>query len=410
MRAFRLKPFRLFAQAKGLYLLWLFLLIFPKGGVKIAGIPLTWGYFLLGLFTIFTIFRNKLTLRSNRTQAFVAALPFQFISLMTCAKNGIDSYNFAFSFLMSFFFLPSIFFLFFSHHIESMNLDTLFKLLKKGVFFISAYGIFLFLYKLTTGKFIEIPFFTVNFHDLGELESKNIKRGLYFKLISTYNNGNIYGICLLILLPLYLLIEKTTWKRFLVKSSLILTLSRTVWIGWIFCEIIIGLSNPKKTTRSLLAFAWSIAITFFVLISIGFYFGFDFLFDKSLGGRIDQFECVKNAALFSERPFQGIHEITYLSILSSFGILGLLSYLVFITGPILITLGRPLCQIQKAILCGLVNFLFLSFSDGAVLFIPVMAFYWFLCSLLLRKDFSTKNPFDLSPSRLGFPHHVAGST
>ena len=53
------------------------------------------------------------------------------------------------------------------------------------------------------GKFIEIPFLTVNAGDYGTLEStKHINRGGYLKLISTYNNGNVYGVATLILLPL----------------------------------------------------------------------------------------------------------------------------------------------------------------------------------------------------------------
>ena len=90
-----------------------------------------------------------------------------------------------------------------------------------AVLFVSAYGIFLFFYKLGTGSFIEIPYLTVNAGDLGELEGKSIDRGGIFKLISTYNNGNVYGISILILLPLYAHLEKRLSRVLTVKASLV---------------------------------------------------------------------------------------------------------------------------------------------------------------------------------------------
>jgi hypothetical protein len=46
--------------------------------------------------------------------------------------------------------------------------------------------------------------------------------------------------------------------------------------------------------------------------------------------------------------------------------------------------------LQKAIVCGMVNFLFVSLADGAVLLIPVMVFYWFLAALVTRNPFSNR--------------------
>jgi len=50
---------------------------------------------------------------------------------------------------------------------------------------------------------IEIPYFTINAADVGEVADKYNQRGNIMKLISTYNNGNIFGVCTLMFFPLF---------------------------------------------------------------------------------------------------------------------------------------------------------------------------------------------------------------
>ena len=107
------------------------------------------------------------------------------------------------------------------------------------------------------GRFVEIPFLTVNFHDVGTLETtKYIDRGGIFKLISTYNNGNVYGVCLLMLLPFYNSVEPSKLKRMIVKLSLLLTLSRTVWFGLFFAEILTYLYVYRITFKTWIKLPW----------------------------------------------------------------------------------------------------------------------------------------------------------
>jgi len=181
--------------------------------------------------------------------------------------------------------------------------------------------------------------------------------------------------------PLYQYLETKSWRRWIVIASLILSFSRTVWAGLIFSELISALFIQKKNLLlKLIVFA--LAIT-----SITYYFGFDFtfLFDRSLGGRVEQLKVFEHLTLFPDKPFDGIAEIVYLGILSNFGILGLMTYSLAMIGPIFIALSKKLSTGQKAIFSGLLNFHFLSLSDGALLFIPTLVFYWFLSSLLLRE-------------------------
>ncbi len=240
---------------------------------------------------------------------------------------------------------------------------------------------------MTSGNIIEIPFLTTNYHDYGELENKCNNRGFVFKLISTYNNGNIYGICLLMILPLYQLLETSKWRKSIVVLSLILSFSRTVWAGLIFSEMIFAILVLKKNIflRLMLPLFFSIM----AIISFTYFFGFDFsfLYDQTLGGRTGQLEVFKTMSLFPDKPFQGIAEIVYLGILSNFGILGLFGYLTAMICPIILTfLFKSISPIRKSILCGLINYLFLSVSDGALLYVPVLVFYWFLSSIVLRNS------------------------
>lgn len=382
----------LFNPQKILFFLWLFLLVFPKGGFKIAGIPLTWGYFLLLVSCFFALFRKEWKIQMPRYEIILGLIPFQIVSFFTLAINGQENVGMTLSFLVGFFVLPFLFFFIFSNDIETLDLSRFFNLFRIGVIFIASYGIFLFLYKQLTGKFIEIPFLTMNWNDLGELETKNINRGFIFKLISTYNNGNIFGICLLMLLPLYCYLEKSLIWKLVVKSALFLTFSRTVWIGLLFHECCFSLfvSNNRKLALVKLFFSFSILVLALSAFAAYFELPLTFFFDRNLGGRSEQLDVMQDPFLFSPKPFSHIVEIVYLGVIDSFGILGLITFLLATWGNLLfISMNRALTPLRKSLLLGLVNYLLICFSDGALLLIPTLVFFWFLLSLLARKNLET---------------------
>ena len=296
----------------------------------------------------------------------------------------------ALSFWVSFLFLPFCFLVFFSKDIETFDDRHFFNLLKKGVFFIAAYGIGLFFFKLLAGFFLEIPLITANLGDFGQLESKHINRGAVFKLISTYNNGNIYGICLLMLLPLYCLMEKNHWRTGIVKISLLLTLSRTVWLGLFFHEIGYRWLTSQNKKRFFINIFISLVFFISILAALSNFFGlpWQFFTDATFGGRKGQLEFIFQTGLFSREPFSGISEIVYAGIISSFGWVGLVFFLFAMGAPLFFEVfSRSLSKIHQSIALGLLNYLFVSGSDGAILLLPTMAFYWFLLSLLFRKYF-----------------------
>jgi hypothetical protein len=309
------------------------------------------------------------------------------------ALNGISDYLSSASFWVGFFWLPLIFFLLLSRDIDTLDEQKLFRFCKNGIFLISIYGIFLFVVKQWSGFFIEIPCLTTNLGDLGRLGEKCINRGSVFKLISTYNNGNIYGVCLLMFLPLYCFLENQFWKRVIVKCALLLTFSRTVWIGLLFHELCFQWIFAKHKKTILLAlFATLISLTL-----LCYYYGFskNFLFDLTFGGRLDSFTLFIRTGFFSSNPFFGIHEVIYAGVLHAFGWVGLFFFAMALVGPLVYQLlSRKTHPIHQCIGIGLFNYLLISFSDGALLLTPTLAFFWFLSSLLHRNSFA--NSMDMT--------------
>ncbi|HEX6924110.1 MAG TPA: hypothetical protein VF167_01665 [Longimicrobiaceae bacterium] len=384
------------AQKAVLLFLVTFLIVFPKGGIKVGGVPITWGYLGMGLVSLWLPYallaRRAAPLRTARLVAMGMLVPFLAVSWGGILAHGAMDTGFALSFVTTFFVIPPVMLIVLGMHIDRIDLDLLLRAVRMAVLLVSAYGIFLFFYKLATDSFIEIPYLTVNAGDVGELEGKSIDRGGVFKLISTYNNGNVYGISLLMLLPLYTFLEKRLSSVLTVKASLVLTLSRTVWAGLVVYEVLSRLYVRRPTWKTVAAIAGWVS-----LAAVGVWYALDlldrdlgFLFDRTLGGRIDQVRYLFEASLLPARPFDVIQEMIYLSVVDYFGLVGLLTFLVGLTGPLVLHLARFLphweTEYKRSLAVGLIVYLFVAISDGALLYIPVMAIYWFVVSLLLSNN------------------------
>jgi hypothetical protein len=384
------------AQRTVILLLVGFLLFFPKGGIKLAGVPLTWGYIVLAAVSISLPLALLLgrSWKVTRQRLLLALLlvPFQAVVWLSFMFNGVVGMGFTISLLVSFFFVPHVFLLVLGPQLDRLDLSYLFRLIRVGVLFVAAYGIFLFFFKLATGTFIEIPLLTVNSGDLGELDDKYIDRGGIFKLISTYNNGNIYGVCLLMLLPLFAWLERRMIPNAIVKFSLLLTLSRTVWLGLLAFELLNRLYVRPLTGRALGLLVGSVVVVIGGVLAALRLMGMDpaFLFDRNLGGRIVQLEVLDEATILPRVSFEHILEMVYLSVLENFGLVGLVTFLIAMVTPLALHLLRAVphaaSEYKRCLAAGLMVYLFIALSDGALLFIPVMAFFWFVVSLLVSPN------------------------
>ena len=190
----------------------IFLVLFPKGGVKLGGAPLTWGYLVLALTAlpalVYRMLFLPLRMGAMAMVALASVVPFELVFLYSYKMNGFATLDYLVSLLVNFFALPFLFLFVYPMFFPAMNRQRFARLLCGCVFWAAVYGIFLFFWRPLTGHLIEVPMLTVNLADYGQIElTKHIARGAFLKLISTYNNGNVYGVATLILLPLYSLLE-----------------------------------------------------------------------------------------------------------------------------------------------------------------------------------------------------------
>jgi len=377
-----------------LALLLAFLVAFPKSGFKVGGIPVTTGYVLLACVAAAALIMNLAndrytTLPRGIGAAYAATLPLQALLIVTAALlPSVDAGN-TLSFFVSFVCLPLAIYVFLAPQFATLDTAALGRYLRLCVSFVAVYGIFLFCYVLARKSLFTIPMLTVNAGDTDILDSKNIDRGGgIFKLISTYNNGNIYGVCMLMLLPLYDLYQRSLFWRLLVRLSLLMTLSRTVWFGMLAYELIASVYLRKLTRSTLLLVTLSLACALAAMLYALNWMGHDlsFILDRSLGGRLDNIQIARiTLAPGSEISFSS--EIMYFSVTSALGLIGLAFFLITMLAPIaMMALGRHHRDPQvRACLVGMLMLMICGVSDGPILLIPVMAFYWGLAAIGLRR-------------------------
>lgn len=364
-----------------------YMIAFPKGGVKIYGIPLTIGYALSGLLLVISIL--SIRFRSISFKRIICVLPCLILGLwswVTISTNGYVSTAFVAAYFVTILYIPLFGLTAFSGLIMDNHRRVVERSILIAVRFIVFYGIFLFIFKYMTGKWIEIPYFTINADDMGQLDEKMVNRGGIFKLISTYNNGNIFGVSLSIMAPYYFRIENR--KAFLLALflALALTLSRTVWISAIILALFFSLSGESKI-KAAASMVGSLTLLLLGLVATIAFMGRDlaFVFDSNLGGRASQLTRLGDAQWASVVPYFSITEIIYASFVQYFGYGGLIIIIFYLFTPIfLLYLGGTSLLSKKfdtACLQGLVTYVIIAASDGAFVYIPVMMIFWMIAGL-----------------------------
>jgi len=374
------------------FLFFFFLVVFPKGGLKIKGIPLTWGYLFLAVFSGFSFLKSRFSFSKQQFIALLCILPFTALAIGSMSVLGTTDVGFAVSFIISFLCFPVIFFLFFSKYLSDIDRVLFDRMLANSLFVVALFGVIAFAYTAVFFDFLLIPHLMIPQEDIPTFAAtRMIDRGSIFKLVSTYNNGNIYGICMLMFSNYYFHIEKSHFKKAVFILALLLTLSRTVWFG-LLVAYWLGFFFSAKTRSNLIRHSlfWGLSAALLGACISLFHINTKFLFDDHLGGRLWQFEALKTFSYLPSAAFQQIWEIVYLGILQNFGMVGLLLFLFGMISPLAIYFfgakkkgnGESKAA-QDRIAAGLILYLIVCCSDGAIQYIPTMAFFWFLSSLLL---------------------------
>lgn len=376
------------AVAAGLALLILFNLALPKGGLRIGEFPLTWGYAFLGVISPFAA--AALLRRSNISlQPIIQTGLFAIIAAMVYIKA--QAYGSALAEWLAYFVLfgvvPAMILAVMSHFLEDVKAERIASLLRWAIRIAVVWGIFNFFLHLTLKQFIEIPYITVNGDEVGATLGKNNMRGSVMKLVSTFNNGNIFGVCMVMLAPVYLVVERRRQLLALFVLAVLLSLSRTAWFGLAAAFILMVLGGQIRVTRiyAWVAIAGATASLLLILPLLGWTAGN--IFDSDLGGRIDTLESLKITVLGG--PSIHIPELVYAGLLQSFGVVGFtIAVAALGMGPIYGLLNwRRLSPLRRAATLGCLAYLAECLIDGAFVFPPTFVIYLFLTSLIYRRGF-----------------------
>ncbi|MAM58880.1 MAG: hypothetical protein CMN25_16295 [Salinicola sp.] len=367
----------------------IFAIALPKSGVAVGGIPLNTIYLLIcfsfPILFIKAILGTGQLGRQDRYSIYIWLLmPFWALFLTVTLLNGIASVGIYFGYIMALIVVP-IFFYVWSKRLSAENVRYLLVCLRNCIRFAVAFGLFLFVLKIGTGQYFSIPALTTTFGAERTLEARMNDRGGIYKLFSTYNNGNIYAVCMIMLLPVFAVIEKNRLWLLALMLTIMLTLSRTAWaLLLIYCAFEYLIFNKAISVKKLIVICLAVCLVVPGIIGLLGMMGKDvtFLFDSNLGGRAAYLEYFFDAGLISSTPIYWSYEIPYVSIAEFVGLIGLIPFLMFFAN---IVMARSLFDttrpISRAASIGCVMYGVATFSDAALVLVPTFIIYCLLVML-----------------------------
>lgn len=358
----------------------------PKAGFKAGEIPVTFGYIALMIFAgaaVISLLRRPLSLHLPLVQFGAFFLP---VTLLIVTKT--EAYNMpmtvALVYLVQFLVLPVLVLVILAPFLEEIPADVIGRAIVLAVRFTIAWGLMNFVLFPVIHDIIQIPMITVNQGDYGEILGKNNVRGALMKLVSTYNNGNLYGICMTMLAPIFLLFERSRVWGALLFVALICTLSRTVWFGAATVVVMMMLTGQIEVRRSRvwLAIAGVVMIAALLIPVLGW--NTDHASIMNLGGRVRSFAGFE-LSIFG-KTIVTIPELVYFGFLNSFGIIGCVFALGCLAmGPAYAFLHYPsLSPLRRAAFAGACSYMAAAVIDGAFVFPPTMVQFLFLTGLIYR--------------------------
>jgi hypothetical protein len=371
----------------GFILLCLFNMALPKGGFRLLGFPITWGYILLGMMAIPAAV--NLLVRGNLSiQPIVHfglfCLPVSLLILVKAVIYATPASEIVI-YLTVFMIMPLIMLVLLAPFLEDLPAQVIGTVFVWCVRFTVAWGLLNFILYPLTKDIIQVPYVTVNVDDYGTIFLRNNVRGAFLKLLSTYNNGNLYGDCMLMVAPIYFLYERSRVWMMLLIVALICTLSRTVWIGMLAIAGFMMFAGLVNLRRASLWGAIVAGLGLILLLAPAVGWTADNFLNAQLGGRVRSFTTFE--LTFFGRANIAIPELVYFGMLNSFGILGFPFALgTLFAGPIFAIMRyKQLSPLHRAAVCGLGGYLVAAMSDGAFVFPPTMVLFYLVTGVLYRR-------------------------
>ena len=248
---------------------------FPKAGFKISGIPITISnlvFFFVFILWVITKLKNKTKISKKITIAISLSIIYFFAKyfLIFYRSNSLVEYV---TYIIPLIIYPLSFFIIFDQIDTKEKINDVTKIIYYGFIMICIYSLIQFLFGIEKTA---IPGLTVNLTDYNTMGStwfmqkSNGTDMANSKIVSTYQNGNLLGINLLLLYPMiYMLLKKDNKNKQLIISFL--TLSRTCWLGIVLFLFFGIMLENDKTKKS---FKRKVIILLFCFLSILFVFNY----------------------------------------------------------------------------------------------------------------------------------------
>ena len=365
---------------------------FPKAGFYIHGnIPLNICIFLLAISAMLILWQAKSLYERKNAHYFILALACCGFGLYATAVGYFLHARSALTLLVlipNLILFPIIGLLFGYYFVNKLQINHLgYKVLTTAFYIVCLYGLFEFCINSVFKHLLIIPHVTTthsNASALTHLISNMRPWGL--KLISTYNNGNILGINLLMWGTLvYHFIKRSVPTGILGRLTLILTGARTVWLGLLVNEILFTLAFKKISS---FLYAFLLAATIAILFLYHPVHDHHFFHMGTMNGRTVQFQQMIESTFFPHPlnipALAMIKEIVYASMATSFGFLGLILFCILMLLALL--LHKPQNTLQKVCQISILTYLFLMWIDGAFILIPTQFVFWFMIGITLYKN------------------------
>lgn len=250
---------------------------FPKAGIKLSGIPLTISNVLFGITFILWFFKKIKYGKVNVSAlgylliATIGYCTFKYIIAYAGGKGFIESIGYIIPLII----YPLIFFVAFDEVRNKRQIDQIVKIIVYGFWFICFYSLLQYIIGINK---CAIPGLTVNLSDYqqyGEYWYMTKSNGNHLdeaKIVSTYQNGNLFGIGILLIYPLVYNYYKKIENKKLENISLLifilctfLTLSRACWLGIAVFLVIEVIFKKNRTVKDILK---KILIIILIIIAI----------------------------------------------------------------------------------------------------------------------------------------------
>jgi hypothetical protein len=370
-------------------------LVFPKAGFYVGSIPITLGYVALG-FGSFGVILKLLFREYGLSRAELVAILLLFgnalFQVLTVIFRGSSTEtSVLFGHLTSLSVIPIFALLSGGYILRQVSREWVYRMMFWALVIVTVFGFVNFVGLNVYKKMIGIPFLTFTGSEF-DVSTKFIDRGNAIKLISTYNNGNIFGVnlliwCNLVLYGFPVVVKKSRKWFFLclgvfVRAVLLLTLSRTVWIVMVFNEVFLRVVVSRRVNQILSVVFVLTLLLVLVFVAAGFFAKnpLDFIFDSNLGARRSQLDF--NLSLWPNQAFAGTAEIVYAGMLSNFGVFGLGLFVLTWAWPAVIA---PIDFEGRLVQAGLFAYLLALGADGAFFYVPTQATYWFVVAFALHR-------------------------